>query len=220
MRDDNEIWDEFKWEEFMKEQDRKVDRYMELFYKYQNHPDRDELIAREMGWTWLLDKRDTDEFGPPLPQTGEVEEGDEWKVNAGIPTDHNFDFDSYKTLPVFQRAHRFAVDAMKFVDQLSESARENSVVVEFISNAMVASAKIAGGTGLGDDLEDLGGNIAYCKRGLAAANLAIAALHEMRERKILVGGMYLQLMEEATEVRNAIALHVIELREKFRRDSL
>ena len=55
MNSDNEIWDEFKWEEFMKEQDKKLDRYMELFYRYQDDPNCDEIIAREMGWTWLLE---------------------------------------------------------------------------------------------------------------------------------------------------------------------
>ena len=48
MDDEHEIWDEFRWEEFMKEQDKKVDRYMELFYRYKDDPNRDEIIAKEM----------------------------------------------------------------------------------------------------------------------------------------------------------------------------
>ena len=64
MSGDREIWDEFRWEEFMREQDRKIDRYMELFYRYQNHPDRDEIIAHEMEW-FLEDA--PGEHGPRLP---------------------------------------------------------------------------------------------------------------------------------------------------------
>lgn len=216
MTDDNGIWDEFKWEEFMKERDKKVDRYMELFYKYQNRPDRDELIARELGW--LLDQLESDdEREEPFSRENEIEEGDEWKAHLGLDEGSNYDFEGYKSLPVFMHAREFAVAAMQFVESLPESVREDSTVVEFIANAMIASAKIAGGTGLGDDLESLGGNIAYCKRGLAAANLSIGALHEMHEKKILFGKTYLVMMEEATEVRNSIALHIVELRESFRR---
>ena len=104
---------------------------------------------------------------------------------------------------------------MQFVDRLPEESREDSSVVDFVSNAMVAGAKLAGGNGIGDDPEQLGGNIAYCKRGLASANLAIDALREMREKGIVEGSPYLDLVNEATEVRNAIALHILDLREIF-----
>lgn len=215
MPEDKEIWDEFQWEEFMKQQDRKVDRYMELFYRYQDDPNRDEIIAREMGWTWLLNQPD-----PSIPRDEEgeeIDEGEDWKASAGMEGDELLEYHQYKYLPVYQTAHAFALRAFRFADQLPESARGDSAVVDFVSNALIAGAKIAGGSGLGDDIEELGGNIAYCKRGLAAANLAIAALHEMQEKHFVEGRAYIDLMKEATEVRDAIALHVVELREKFRR---
>ena len=43
MDDNDEIMDEFKWEEFFKENDKRVDKYIELFETYLDHPDRDEL---------------------------------------------------------------------------------------------------------------------------------------------------------------------------------
>jgi hypothetical protein len=219
LDDENEIWDEFKWEEFMREQDKKVDRYMELFYRYYNHPDRDEIIAREMGWTWLLDRPEAEnEEGSSRfeDEIDDVEEGEEWKRAAGVESDDEELFD-FESLPVYQRAKDFALHAMHFVDELPESVREDSAVVDFLSNAMIAPAKIAGGTGIGNDIEELGGNIAYCKRGLAAANLTIAALHEMREKGILAVKVYLDLVKEATEVRNRIAVYILDLREKFQR---
>jgi hypothetical protein len=216
MPDDNEIWDEFKWEEFMKQQDKKVDRYMELFYRHQDDPNRDEIIAREMGWTWLLDE-DHAEDPPPVSNEEEIEEGEGWKAAAGLESDEPFEYYQFKNLPVYRLSHEFALRAFRFVDQLPESARGDSAVVDFVSNAMIAGAKIAGGTGIGDDRDELGGNIAYCKRGLAASNLTIAALHEMNEKHIVDDKDYAGLIKEATEVRNAIALHVVDLREKFRR---
>ena len=65
-------------------------------------------------------------------------------------------------------------------------------------------------------LTNWGGNIAYCKRALAAANKVLAALREMMEKNIIAHTSYCQLVEEATEVRNAIALHILDLRGRIR----
>jgi hypothetical protein len=49
-------WDEYDWERFLQQQDSKTERYMELFEKYIDDPNRDQIIAQEMGWTHLLDQ--------------------------------------------------------------------------------------------------------------------------------------------------------------------
>jgi hypothetical protein len=222
MNDDNEIWDEFKWEEFMKDQDKKLDRYMELFYRYQDHPDCDEIIAREMGWTWLFDHKNEEESSELL---AEETDGEEWKARSGIRDDDDedeeegqrFEIEGFRNVPVYQKAKAFAVRAMKFADSLPEGKRGDSSVVDFVSNAMIAPAKIVGGSGIGYEREELGGNIAYCKRGLHAANFSIAALREMKDKHIIMGEMYMEYMLALTEVRNLIAIHIIELRELFRR---
>jgi hypothetical protein len=217
MFDENEIWDEFRWEEFMKEQDKKVDRYMELFYRYQDHPDRDEIIAREMGWKWLLDERLDDDESLSLDDTND--EGEEWKTSSDIFEDEQSteELERHSHLPVYQKTKELALKAYRFVDELPEAKRQDSAVVDFVANAMIASAKIAGGTGMGNDIDELGANIAYCKRGLDASNLALAALHEMKEKGIITDMSYLSLIREATDVRNTIAIHILDLREKFRR---
>ena len=218
MPDGREIWDEFQWEEFMKEQDKKVDRYMELFFRYQHDPDRDAIIAKEMGWHWLLESDEEKETDAGSEEDSEeVEEGEEWKSALNVDEPEEIDLHSYKQLPVFQRSHEFAMRALEIVEQLPEDKRNESIVVDFISNAMIASAKIAGGSGIGNSIEELGGNIAYCKRGLAAANIAIASLYEMNERGIVSRELYLELTEDAAEVRNAIAIYVLDLREQFKR---
>ena len=48
-------WDEYDWERFLQQQDSKTERYMELFEKYIDDPNRDQIIAREMGWPHLLE---------------------------------------------------------------------------------------------------------------------------------------------------------------------
>src|SRR3954470_7194573 len=50
------IWDEYDWERFLQQQDRKTEKYMELLERYIDDPNRDQIIAKEMGWEHLLDK--------------------------------------------------------------------------------------------------------------------------------------------------------------------
>src|SRR6201999_922600 len=50
------VWDEYDWERFLQQQDRKTEKYMELLERYIDDPDRDQIIAREMGWNHLLNK--------------------------------------------------------------------------------------------------------------------------------------------------------------------
>src|SRR5437868_10684025 len=51
-------WDEYDWERFLQQQDHKTEKYMELLEKYLDDPNRDQIIAREMGWTQLLEGND------------------------------------------------------------------------------------------------------------------------------------------------------------------
>src|SRR5258708_4506221 len=56
--------DEFEWELFLRASDRRSAKLGELMEKYHDHPNRDRLIAREMGWTWIEEMLDAEaEFG-------------------------------------------------------------------------------------------------------------------------------------------------------------
>src|SRR5216110_2081305 len=63
-------WDEYDWERFLQQQDHKTEKYMELLEKYLDDPNRDQIIAREMGWTQLLEGHDwTRKSTPCLKKT-------------------------------------------------------------------------------------------------------------------------------------------------------
>jgi len=217
----DEVWDEFKWEEFMQQQDRKVDKLMELMDKYHQDPNCDDIIAREMGWTELMkdDNSDDVEEWNRLSQLDDDDdmEGEEWKVAAGIMENEDMREEKmYKQLPAFRLAHEFGLRAFRFAEQLPEKSREDSDVVDFVSNAMIPAAKLAGGASFDEDTSMLGGSIAYCKRGLHAANKCIEALQAMKTRKMVDEASYMSLFKEAKEMRDAIAVYVLELRERFR----
>ena len=194
---------------------------MELFFRHKDDSNRFEIVAPEIGWTWLLQNENED--------TGELcenyqddmlegmEEGESWKHTSGFSEDEALAFDDIRSFVVYQRAKEFASRALKFVHRLPETVREDSSVVDFVANAMIAGTEIAGGSGIGNDHDELGGNIAYCKRGLSASNLSIVALHEMKDRNIVSEDTCMELMKELIEVRNTIAIHIVELREEFRR---
>ena len=43
-------WTEEHWERFMQRSDARSARFGDLLETLRNHPDRDEIVAREMGW--------------------------------------------------------------------------------------------------------------------------------------------------------------------------
>src|SRR5438552_19164235 len=68
------MWDEYDWERFLQQQDQKTEKYMQLLETYLDDPQRDEIIAREMGWTQLLDTKDWSVELDALLDEGTVEE--------------------------------------------------------------------------------------------------------------------------------------------------
>jgi hypothetical protein len=217
--DDPEIMDEFQWEEFMKKSDERTEKYGKLMERYFDHPDRDKIIAREMGWTWLLDALEAQERGE-LPEheeddyIEEEDEGEEWKKASQFYNDRDKEREK---IPAYRIAREFALRAIDFVKTLPEVKASQECVRAFIEGATVPAAKIAGGVGFGFEMETIGGNIANCKRGLAKANQCLTALHEMKEQKIVDENAYAELSREATEMRDALALYITDLRERFQR---
>lgn len=201
----------------MHAREKKIERCLELIYRFRHLPNREHLTGREIGWTWLIGEIAADERRIFGCEDEEPEEGEEWKNAAGYGDEELSQLWHCEYLPVFRFAQEFALRALRLVDSLPEPAHLNSAVVDFVSNAMSTPGNIARGAAIGEDPDDLGGNIAYSKRGLAAANLSIAALREMKLKRILEGNAYLMLAMEAAEVRDAIALHVADLRDRFQR---
>lgn len=211
--EDPEIWDEHRWEEFMQESDRRTDQYLHLYEKYEDHPDRDKLIAIEMGWFHTLDNfHDENNFLEELMSI-EDDEGEEWKATTGYDPR---DFDSIENLPLYEDAFEYTIDAMNLMDEELNNIDDESVDA-FARSVIIPPAKIAGGFGFGFDRESIGGNIANCKRGLTAANRALTALQEIREKEFIDEKTFMEYYSRGKEVRDQLAIYIVELREQFRR---
>ena len=178
MPDDQEpekIWDEYDWERFLQQQDRKTERYMELLEKYIDDPNRDQIIAREMGWYHLLDDEGKDwaESVDNLftEEMEEVEEeGEEGEDDSEESDD---DGESFELHPLYQASFALTV----WIDQLFEELGElqnHPAAVRLATQTAIASAKLAAALS-DDDVDEIGMTIAYLKRALKAVTNAMEA---------------------------------------------
>ncbi|MEM1041322.1 MAG: hypothetical protein AAGI91_01720 [Bacteroidota bacterium] len=223
----DDIWDEHRWEDFLRESDRRTDLYMRYWDQYVRRippPPEDAPEAAREAWerglhAYLARKMGWDQHDGDLPLWLEdfdaepEDDGEAWKAGLGEAYPEAQDV---RDLPLYQRAFAFGSTVMDWAETVPEGDKD-TVFVDFCSNALQVGAKVAGGHGMGYDLEALGGNIAVTKRGLHAANRALAALQQLRREPFMEEATYRRLYEQTYEVRNAVGLHVQHLRERFER---
>src|SRR5437762_12910940 len=108
-------WDEYDWERFLQQQDHKTEKYMELLEKYLDDPNRDQIIAREMGWTQLLDGRDWTQEVDAL-----LEEAEEEKATPA---------DFFEELSVYGTAFALPVWRVHMIFQDDTVAQQPTAVI-------------------------------------------------------------------------------------------
>jgi hypothetical protein len=75
--EDERPWTEEQWEKFMKESDVRAARFGELLETFIDQPQRDVLVAREMGWNELADACEAKARGEP-PGDAEGDGDEDW----------------------------------------------------------------------------------------------------------------------------------------------
>lgn len=205
-------WGEEQWERFMQESDVRSARYGELLETLIDHPERDEIIAREMGWDREVEVDEDDDWRDELheamsdPLTDE--ELEEYRREKGDVDD----------IPAYARSFAWALRVFQSLRAEFESpVDETSDVDELLSEALdcnVVAAKIAGGHGMGYDEESLCGNIVCCKRSLEAADTSLRALQELSERRTELRERIAPLLVEGREIRQLVVDRIEELRSR------
>jgi len=195
-------WDEYDWERFLQQQDHKTEKYMELLEKYLDDPNRDQIIAREMGWTQLLEGKDwTQEVDALLEEDADEE-------RAEPP-------DSFEEHSLYRAAFALTV----WIDQMfdADAALQNEPsAVKLATHAALASAKLAAALS-GEDVDEIGMTIAYLKRALKAITLSIdGAAALLREKRISVA-QHTVLLQRLFQVRDGIITLIGEYRGEWRR---
>ena len=231
---DDDAWDEERWEAFLREHDRRVDRYMSLFLRFtakHPRPDADDVAAinewkdglrnflREKGWRrddlflpfFLLDDEPDDD--DTAPEAAEPFFDDAFFDDALDEPDED-PFASLDALPVYRHANALTDDVLDWAHGLAGDVK-TLTLVHFCSHVMQIPAHLARGHGIGLDRDGLGGNIACVKRALADANAALDLLRQLKAAPFMDAATYRRLVERAFELRNALGLYVQHLRERF-----
>jgi hypothetical protein len=197
-------WDEYQWERFLQQQDQKTEKYMELLEKYLDHPDRDQMIAREMGWTQLL---------------GEEEWSDdiESEIEEDAPTSRELsaECEGFEENVLYRAAFELTV----WIDQLfdSNAALQNEpAAVKLATHAALASAKLAAALS-DDDVDEIGMTIAYLKRALKAITTSMDAAVQLEAQKLITHRQHAAVQQRLFQVRDGIVSLMGEYRGEWLR---
>ncbi len=208
----DEVWDEHDWERFLQEQDKKTEKYMELLERFIDDPNRDQIIAREMGWNHLLNKEG---------QAWADSVDEQFSAANDAPDEEDEDDDEESVLnfeghPLYQAA----LSLTAWIDQLLGDAGtergNHPAAVRLSTNAAVAGAKLA--AALSDDgVDEIGMTIAYLKRALRALTVALDCAVDLRQERVIGAGGYNALRGRLFEVRDGTILLMGEFRAEWRR---
>src|SRR6266478_1010773 len=204
------IWDEYEWERFLQQQDGKTEKYMQLLETYLDHPERDEIIAREMGWTQLLDANDWSAELDALLDESASEEDDVAIENTRSSAEVFEEHDLYRAA--------FALTI--WIDQLFDqnaSLQNEPAAVKLATHAALASAKLAAALS-GDNLDEIGMTIAYLKRALKAITISMETAAQLRKPAGRISrSQYAVLLQRLFRGRDGIIALMGEYRAEWRR---
>ena len=203
-------WDEYQWEHFLQQQESKAEKYMQLLEEYLDDPQRDEIIAREMGWTQLLDSKDWSAELNALPDGDLTEEDDSAIDEASRSADTLEGHDLYRSA--------FALTI--WIDHLFDRnalLQNEPAAVKLATQAALANAKLAAALS-SDSLSEIGMTIAYLKRALKAITISMDAAVQLRKIAGLVTrSQYAVLRQRLFQVRDGIVTLMGEYRGEWRR---
>ncbi len=219
--DDDAPMDEFEWEKFMKESDKRTDKLMELYEKYDGveAKERERLIAREMGWEHIEEHLDAEaaETAPepewdlpdfndiPDTQPDPLTEGIDWVRNErGHPVHPLY-------LKCFNLISNFRNDC-KTAGALDE--KTENPLNDLIFAAHMVNAKLAGALNSiwMDHDRDSGFIVAYLKRALKYFNEAMAHLLTVQKGNRIPAERLTKFNTDLCSVREEI----LRLMDKYR----
>lgn len=203
--DDNfqpeEAWDEYVWERFLQEQDRNTEKYFQLLETYMDHPNRDEIIAEQMGWS-VFEAAESAEEDAGDYQTPEFLLDDE--------EDADDEFEEFTQSAVYSDTLRLH----KWINRLFDSRedlREHPEAVRFATRSAICGAKLAAAL-CGQDQTEIGMTIAYLKRALKAANDALDAIQILADTGVLDRRRANHGRRLVFSIRNCVVDHMREYR--------
>lgn len=218
MPDENsgcpELWDEYQWERFLQQQDRKTEQYFQLFEKYQDHPERDEIIAREMGWNHSDDEDDEAPDWLVTDEDAEEEESDSGE-SEGDDSGDDAELDQLQQSAVYMQSMELNRRVFTLVEE-RDALKDHPVAVELATRVAICGAKLAAAL-CGDDFSEVGMTIAYLKRSLKAANDALGAASRLRQSDLIDNEDLASVTDLLFPIRECIVDMMGDFRKELRR---
>jgi hypothetical protein len=196
----NRAWDEYEWERFLQQQDHKTEKYMELLEKYLDHPQRDQIIAREMGWTQLVNGEEwTAEMDELLTDDASDAEANQTTEETDLA---DATVDGFEDHSLYRAAFALTVWIDQLFDENSALQNEPSAV-KLATHSALASAKLAAALS-DDDVDEIGMTIAYLKRVLKAITVSMEAAVQMLSERLITSRQHSVLEQRLFQVRDGI----------------
>ncbi|MFZ4622329.1 MAG: hypothetical protein ACOYNS_17335 [Bacteroidota bacterium] len=224
MEEHDEPMDEFQWEEFMKKSDEIADKLSKLMEQHLDDPNLDDIIAREMGWEKVseddgIERPWLDEMDEAIEEMMDDERSEEWKRTAGLSDGTDRERDRLEQDPLYVMGRSFTFESMRWCESLTDEVKDDAEIRTVMEHLMIPAVKIAGAMGVDGDAEAekeiLGLRLANYKRGLQAANTVLNGLSAVNAKGLVVSESIFPVIKQATELRNAIAVRILEVRERF-----
>lgn len=242
--DEERVWDEYDWERFLQQQDHKTEKYMELLERYLDDPNRDQIIAREMGWNHLLDENGGDwtenldalftashhrnqslDVGEGPGEDEEFDDDDEEEEDEELDDDSEDDDPSdeeeggseenFNAHPLYQAASALNMRIDNLFDD-QEPAAQHPAAIRLTTSTTLCNVKLAAALS-DDDVDELGMTIAYLKRALKAITSALDAAAQCRQDQLLDQEQANDLTARIFQVRDGIILLMGHFRSEWRR---
>ena len=208
----DKVWDEYDWERFLQQQEQRTEKYMELLEKYLDHPQRDEIIAREMGWSHLIggeSRNWEEEMDAKFEQElADIEQDDEDDENEG-----GSDYESH---PLYREALAFALEMEEIFQDTPSNVQEHPATITLHNQTSLAAAKLAAALNE-DGMDELGMSIAYLKRALHAITASLAAISQLREGNLIEAARHDRVRVRLFHIRDGIVSTMGAYRAEFRK---
>ncbi|HEY1771506.1 MAG TPA: hypothetical protein VGG02_14740 [Chthoniobacterales bacterium] len=204
--DSERAWNEYEWERFLQQQDERTEKYMELLEKFIDDPNRDEIVAREMGWNetpesriddWCDEDFGEEEDGPPaIEMASERAEG--FEQNA-----------------LYRASFSLTIWLDRLFDKIP-TLQTDPDAVRLATHAALAAAKLAAALS-DEDESEIGMTIAYLKRALKAVTTAMEAGADLARDGAITRAQYGTLQKRLFQVRDGIISLMGEFRGEWLR---
>lgn len=189
----NGVWDEYDWERFLQEQDRKTERYMDLLEKYMDDPNRDQIIAKEMGWQHVVD----------LDESG-------WSENVESSEKE----EEFEMHPLYQACFALSVWLDRFLERMDADG-SGPAAVKIANQIAIANSKLAAALS-DDDCDEIGMTIAYLKRALKALTNALDTVPHLAQELGLSKAQARNITRRLFQIRDGIIESMGEYRARWR----